>query len=67
MSFIDKAKAKLTDAVDSHGDKIAAGIDKAGDFVDDKTGGKHSDKIESAKNKAADALDALDGKDDDIG
>ena len=28
MSFLDKAKAKLTDAVDQHGDKIAQGIDK---------------------------------------
>ncbi len=30
MSFLDKAKAKLTEAVDQHGDKIADGIDKAG-------------------------------------
>ena len=29
MSFLDKAKAKLTDAVDKHGGKIADGIDKA--------------------------------------
>ena len=31
MGFLDKAKAKLTDAVDKHGDKIADGIDKAAD------------------------------------
>ena len=30
MSFMDKAKAKLTEAVDQHGDKIAQGIDQAG-------------------------------------
>ena len=29
MSFLDKAKAQLTKAVDDHGDKIATGIDKA--------------------------------------
>ncbi len=66
MSFLDKAKAKLTDAVDQHGDKIAQGIDKAGAFANEKTGGKHADKIGKATGKARDALDQLDGKDDDI-
>jgi hypothetical protein len=66
MSFLDKAKAALTDAVDQHGDKIAQGIDKAGDVVNEKTGGKHADKIDQATGKARDALDSLDGKNDDI-
>lgn len=66
MSFLDKAKAKLTDAVDQHGDKIAEGIDKARAFANEKTGGKHADKIDKATGKARDALDQLDGKDDDI-
>ena len=67
MSFLDKAKAKLTEAVDQHGDKIAQGIDKAGAFANEKTGGKHADKIDQATSKARDALDNLDGKNDDIG
>ena len=66
MGFMDKAKAALTDAVDQHGDKIAQGIDKAGSVVNDKTGGKHADKIDQATGKARDALDSLDGKNDDI-
>ena len=66
MSFLDKAKAKLTQAVDQHGDKIADGIDKAGKLADEKTGGKHTDKIDQATGKARDALDSLDGKNDDI-
>jgi hypothetical protein len=66
MSFMDKAKAALTDAVDQHGDKIAQGIDKAGSVVNEKTGGKHADKIDQATGKARDALDSLDGKNDDI-
>ena len=66
MSFLDKAKAKLTDAVDQHGDKIADGIDKAGKLANEKTGGKHADKINQATGKARDALDNLDGKNDDI-
>ena len=67
MSFLDKAKAKLTKAVDDHGDKIAGGIDKAGAMVNEKTGGKHADKIDQATGKARGALDSLDDKFDDIG
>ena len=65
MGFLDNAKDKLSDAVDKHGDKISDGIDKAGDFADKKTGGKHGDKIDAAA-KAKDALDKLDGKNDDF-
>lgn len=68
MSFLDKAKGKLTDAVDQHGDKIARGIDKAAAEADKRTGGKHADKIRNASTKAKDALDKLDRKDDgDLG
>ena len=35
-------------------------------MADEKTGGKHTDKIDSGVDKAKDALDKLDGKDDDI-
>ena len=66
MSFIDKAKDAVSDAVDKHGDKIADGIDKAAGLADDKTGGKHSDKIAGGAAKAKEALDRLDGKNDDI-
>jgi len=66
MGFMDKAKAALTDAVDQHGDKIAKGIDKAGSVVNEKTGGKHADKIDRATGKARDALDSIDGRNDDI-
>ena len=66
MGFLDNAKDKLTKAVDQHGDKIAQGIDKAAQLANEKTGGKHADKIDKATGKARDALDQLDGKDDDI-
>ncbi|WP_244931557.1 antitoxin [Nocardioides sp. W7] len=68
MSFFDKAKHKLSDAVDQHGEKISQGIDKAATVADQKTGGKHADKIRSGADKAKDALDKLDKKDDgDLG
>ena len=66
MGFLDNVKAKLTSAVDSQGEKIADGLDKAADVIDDKTGGKYGDKIDSGVDKAKDALDGLDGKNDDI-
>ena len=66
MGFLDKMKSKVTGAVDQHGDKIAAGVDKAAETIDKKTGGKHHDKIEQGTDKTKDALDNLDGKDDDI-
>jgi len=66
MGFLSDVKAKLTGAVDSQGDKIADGLDKAGDVIDDKTGGKFGDKIDTGVDKAKEALDGLDGKNDDI-
>ncbi|MCD4527088.1 antitoxin [Nocardioides sp. cx-173] len=64
MSFLDDAKKKLADAVDKHGDKISDGIDKAAAAADQRTGGKHADKIAKAQAKAKDGLDRLDGKND---
>ena len=66
MGFLDKFKAKATEVVDKHGDNVSSGLDKAGELVDKKTGGKHHDKIDKAKSTAGDALDKLDGKNDDI-
>ncbi|CAN5260362.1 hypothetical protein BH09ACT12_BH09ACT12_24220 [soil metagenome] len=66
MGFLDNAKGRLSDAVDKHGEKIGGGIDKAADFADKKTGGKHSARITSATGKAKDALDKLDNKNDDL-
>ena len=73
MGFLDKLrgrsgdlKEKLADAVDQHGDKLGGAVDKAGDFVDDRTGGKFDQHTDTAADRAKDALDGLDGKDDDI-
>ena len=66
MGFLDDAKKKLSEAVDQHGDKIASGIDKAAAVADEKTGGKHTDKIAKATTKAKDGLDKLDKKNDDL-
>lgn len=58
MGFMDKIKK----TIGGNADKASGVIDKAADMVDDKTGSKHSDKIDSAAEKAKDAVDKLDGK-----
>lgn len=48
----------IGDQVAKHSDKIDDAIDKSGDFIDEKTGGKYADKVdrgqEFLKDKAAD-------------
>lgn len=56
MGLLDTIKEKLA----PHGDKVDQGVDKAADMVDDKTGGKHSDKIDGAAEHAKGALGAKD-------
>lgn len=55
MSMFDKAK----DLLGEHADKVTEGIDKVGDLVDEKTGGQHADKINSAQEKAKEELRKL--------
>lgn len=66
MGIFDKLRKQAEKAVDEHGDKIAQGIDKAADLADTKTGGKYSEKVDKGADAAKDALDKLDGSDDDI-
>ncbi|WP_232677444.1 antitoxin [Nocardioides sp. R-C-SC26] len=58
----DKVRAQVGKAVDKHGEKITGGIDKAAAAVDQRTGGKHSDKIAKAQSKAKEGLEKLDGR-----
>ncbi|GAA0802711.1 antitoxin [Spirilliplanes yamanashiensis] len=48
MSFLDKAK----DMLDKHDDKVDQLLEKAGDEVDRRTGGKHSAHIDRAVDEA---------------
>jgi len=60
MDF-NKLKDKLTGAAEKKSDKIEKGVDDAGQWVDDKTGGKYTDKIEGGVDKAKSALDDFTG------
>ena len=57
MGLMDKVRSMLG----QHGDKVESGIDKGGDFIDDKTGGKHAAHVDKAQDAAKDALRKLDG------
>lgn len=66
MSFLDKAKnaaeqARATAArvAAERGDSIRTGLDKAGDAVDRRTGGKYRDQIQKAKGAAEGQLSGL--------
>jgi len=48
MGFLDKAK----DLLSQNADKVEMAIDKAGDFVDEKTEGKYSDTIHKVQEEA---------------
>ena len=69
MSAFDELKGKAGELQDKaagfvggNADKIKGGIDKTGNFVDEKTGGKYSDKIDGIQSKASDAVDNVDRK-----
>lgn len=41
--------AKAKDALNTHEDRIDAGVEGAGDFVDDKTGGRFEGRIDQGQ------------------
>jgi hypothetical protein len=43
-------------------DQTKQGIDQAADVADDKTGGSHTEQIDSVAEKGTDAVDNLDGE-----
>ncbi len=57
MGLMDKVRSMLG----QHGDKVEGGIDKGGDFIDDKTGGKYAEHVDKGQDAAKDALRKLDG------
>ncbi|WP_433262311.1 antitoxin [Actinosynnema sp. CS-041913] len=52
----DELKDKAKDALGQHGDKAEKGVDGAGRFVDEKTGGQHSEHIGQGTEKAKEGL-----------
>jgi hypothetical protein len=53
MGLLDKIKGMLG----QHKDQAKGAVEKAGDTVDDKTGGKYSSQVDTAQAKADDFID----------
>ncbi|MFD1146697.1 antitoxin [Saccharothrix hoggarensis] len=61
----DGLKDKAKEALGQHGDKADQGVDKAGEFLDERTGGRHSEHIQTGTEKAKEGLDRFGGQQPD--
>ncbi|MFI5531084.1 antitoxin [Kitasatospora sp. NPDC051853] len=52
MSMLDKLKQMIH----GHEDTVRSGVDKAGDAVDEKTGGKYTGQVDTAQQKINEQL-----------
>jgi len=57
MGIFDKAK----DALSGQEDKVDAGVEQAGDMVDEKTEGKYAEQVDQGQEMAKDKLGDLTG------
>ncbi|HEV3356707.1 MAG TPA: antitoxin [Pseudonocardiaceae bacterium] len=53
---LDDLKNKAQELAGQHTDQVNQGIDKAREFIDEKTGGQHSDQIQQGADKLKDVL-----------
>ena len=58
MGIFDKAK----DALSGQQDKVEAGVEQAGDMVDEKTQGKYAEQVDQGQEMAKDKLSDFTGK-----
>lgn len=64
MGFADNLKGivdKGKELAAENSDKIEDVVDKAGDFIDDKTGGKFAEQVDGAQQGANDYVNGLGG------
>lgn len=59
MSIFGDIKGKAGELINGHEDQVKDGIEKAGDFVDSKTGDKFKDQVDGVQNAASDFVDGL--------
>ena len=64
MGLLDDLKGKAQQVIGGNEQAIKDGIEKAGDFVDSKTGGKHADKIDAVQRGASDFVDKANDRPD---
>ena len=59
MGIFDSAKDKASEFAQDNPDKLDQGVEKAGDFADDKPGGQHADQIDKGQDALKDKLGDL--------
>ena len=60
MGLFDEIKDKAVELVQGNSDKVNEAVEKAGDLVDEKTGGKFSDQVDAVQEKAKEVADDMD-------
>jgi hypothetical protein len=60
VGLLDDLKGKAQDLIGGNEEAIKGGIEKAGDFVDDKTGGRFTGQVDAVQNAASDFVGNLD-------
>jgi hypothetical protein len=64
MGLFDEMKDKAEDLAKDHPDQVSEGLEKAGDFLNEKTGDKFGDQIEQGENFAKERLGGGDDNQD---
>ena len=59
----EELKEKATGLIHHNSEKISGGIDQAGNFIDEKTGGKFAEHVDKVQDGAKGLLDKVDGDD----
>ncbi len=62
MGFLDKLLGRAKGAAADHADDVKGAVDKATDFVDDKTGHRLSGTLDTVDDAADKAVDAVAGE-----
>lgn len=60
MGLMDNAK----DALGNNPDKVSQGVEKGGDFIDEKTGGQYADQVDKGQDFANERLGGGDAQQD---
>ncbi|MBO1269337.1 antitoxin [Arthrobacter cavernae] len=61
VGLFDDLKGKAQELIEGNEEAIKDGIERAGDFVDEKTGGKFADQVDAVQDAASDFVAKIDG------
>lgn len=56
MGMFDNLKNQANEQIKNNPDQVREGIDKGGDFVDEKTGNKYADQVDKAQGIATERV-----------